>query len=221
MLPAIYEGNYVALGAAATALPDTYDSLFRRHGGKVPVAFARALVSRESNFNPRQATGPAWGLMQIVEPVRSEYRNIAPTRAHLLDAETNIRIGLGLLNRIVTAYAKHPDPNMKTNWSNPEFVKLVLAGWNSGYSEGGGVGKVARYLESRGIPVTHNNVFAFASAAGATSQLQKTAKRDWQAGVANLYFQQPDAGRVATGNFIIKIAAAVAVGWALQRYVFR
>lgn len=202
-------------------LPQTYDALFRKHAGRIPVAFARALVQRESNFNPGDTTGPAWGLMQIVEQVRSEYPGLAPTRAHLLNPEINIKIGLDLLNRIVRGYQKHRDRNMKEDWSNPEFVKLVLAGWNSGYSEGGGVGKVASFLESRGMPVTHDNVFAFASAAGATGQLQKMSKHGWQAGVASLYFQQPDAGQVASGNFLLKVGAAVLVGYGLSTYVFK
>jgi soluble lytic murein transglycosylase-like protein len=202
-------------------LPTTYDALFRKHAGRIPVAFARALVKSESGFNPADTSGPAWGLMQIIEPVRSEYPSLAPSRSHLLDPEINAKIGLSLLNRIVAGYQKHGDRNMKEDWSNPEFVKLVLAGWNSGYSEGGGVGKVASFLESRGMPVTHDNVFAFASAAGATTQLQKVDKKNWQAGVANLYFQQPDAGQVASGNFLIKVGLAVLVGYGLSRFVFK
>lgn len=182
--------------------------------------FLRALVKRESNFNASDTNGPAWGLMQITEVVR---KGQTASRYDLLNADTNVRIGTGLLKRIVAAFNKHPDPNMKEDWGNPEFVNLVLAGWNSGYSEGGGVGKVASYLEDRGIPVTHDNVFSFASAARATSQLQKPAKQAWQKSVTDLYFRQPDALSPGEkqGSFLLKAGVAVLLGLAVAKYVFK
>ncbi len=201
-------------------LPTTWDSLLRKHAGNLPVPFLRALIQRESSMNPKDTHGPAWGLMQITEVVR---RGQTPSRYDLLDPDINVRIGTGLLKRIVNAYNKHPDANMKEDWGNPEYVNLVLAGWNSGYSEGGGVGRVARYLEDRRIPVTHDNVFKFAAAAGATSQLQKPAKQAWQKSVTDLYFRQPDAlspGEKPVG-FLMKAGVAVLVGLVVAKYVFK
>lgn len=177
------------------------------------MAYLRALVKRESSFNPADTSGPAWGLMQITETVRS---GTGYSRSQLLDPEVNVKLGADLLNRISTAYAKHPAKNMKPDWSNPEFVKLVTAGWNSGYSEGGGVGKVARYLHARGIPVTHDNVFQYAGAAGATKHLQNPAKQLWQRSVSDLYFTQPDSSSSA-GSFLWKAALAVGAGLLLAR----
>jgi soluble lytic murein transglycosylase-like protein len=182
------------------SLPDTYDALFRRHAGAVPVAYLRALAKRESNLNPNAANTAAVGLLQITSIARVDHNQRAGTsysRANLYDPEINVEIGAGLLNRIVRAYAKHPSANLRTDWSNPEFVKLLTAGWNSGYSEGGGVGKVASYLEARGLEVTHDSVFEHSAAAGATSHLRNSHKQSWQRGVASLYFQQPDAGQVS------------------------
>ena len=166
-------------------LPSTYDNLFTKHAGGIPVEFLKALTLRESNFNPGEDHYPGYGLMQITPIVveGTQYRH-----DDMLAPEPNIKVGAALIRRISTAYAKHPSPNMKPDWGNPEFVKLVLAGWNSGYSEAGGVGKVAKYLEMRDIPVTHDNVFKYAGAAGATRHLQNDAKRRWQAGVSSLYF---------------------------------
>lgn len=178
-------------------LPTTYDALFRSYGSGIPINFMRALTQRESNFNPRNATGPAWGLMQITEVVRRSYNSRHRTnysRNDLLNPKVNVMMAGDLLRRIEHAYSKHPDPNMKPDWSNPEFVKLVLAGWNSGYSEGGGVGKVASWLEARGMPVTHDNVFRYAGKVGATTQLQRPEKAAWQRGVAHLYFAEGGEG---------------------------
>jgi soluble lytic murein transglycosylase-like protein len=178
-------------------LPKTYDALFVRYGGGLPLNFMRALAYKESTFNPNNASGPAWGLMQITEVVRKSYNQRHGTsysRSDLLNPQVNVMMAGDLLRRIAAAYSKHADRNMKPDWGNPEFVKLVLAGWNSGYSEGGGVGKVSRYLSSRGVPVTHDNVFRYAAAAGATTQLQKPAKQAWQRSVSDLYFAEGGPG---------------------------
>ncbi len=197
--------------------------MFAKHAGKVPVPFLRALSKRESNMNPNDTRGPAWGLMQVVEVVRNSWNKRRPSeaisRGQLLDPDINVKIAASLLNRIAIAYAKHPDSNMQPNWTNPEFVKLVLAGWNSGYSEAGGVGRVAKYLEARGIPVTHDNVFRYAGAARATRHLQNSAKQRWQRGVADLYFQQPDAP--SDSGFLLKAGVAVLLGLLAAKYVFK
>jgi len=200
-------------------LPTTFDPIYRKYAGDVPVTLLKALTQRESGFNPSDASGPAWGLMQITEVVRNSYNSRYRTsysRADLLNPEVNIKMATELLNRIAEGYAKHPSPNMRTNWSNPEFVKLVLAGWNSGYSEGGGVGKVASFLEARGIPVTHDNVFAYASSAGATTQLQKDDKRRWQAGVSSLYFAEGGDERGA--RTLLYVVATVGLIYGAYRY---
>lgn len=182
----------------------------------------RALTKRESDMNPLDATDPAWGLMQVVPQVRESYNQRKGTRytqGDLLDPETNVKIAADLLNRIVVAYQKHPDRNMKEDWGNPEFVKLVTAGWNSGYSEAGGVGKVASYLERQGKPVTHDAVFQTAAAAGATVHLQNPVKYSWQRSVSDLYFAQPDRGRGGgTSNVFVMGALAIAFGLAVAHF---
>lgn len=177
-------------------------------------------------MDPNDTRGPAWGLMQVVEVVRNSWNKRKPSqaisRSELLNPAINVKVATDLLNRISKAYAKHPDPNMKPNWSNPEFVKLLVAGWNSGYSEGGGVGKVASYLESRGIPVTHDNVFKYAAAAGATKHLQTSGRQNWQRSVADLYFRQPDApapGEFSSGGYLMMAGVAVLLGLLASRYV--
>lgn len=174
-----------------------YDGIFAKYANHLPINFMRALSYRESQLNPNEANDPAWGLMQVVSSVREGYNSrygTSYTKQDLLNPDINVKLAADLLNRIVVAYGKHSDRNMKEDWSNPDFVALVVAGWNSGYSEAAGVGHVASYLESRSIPVTHSNVFKYASAAGGTVHLQNAAKQSWQQSVVKLYFDEGGPG---------------------------
>ncbi len=182
-----------------------YDEIFAWYGAGIPVPYLRALSEEESNQNPNDTKGSYWGLMQVgwrgrnsVLAGYNKRHGTHYTSADLLNSVLNVKIGGEAIRRIVTSYEKnHPNaPNMQEDWRNPEFVRLVTAGWNSGYSERGGVGRTAHYLERHGIPVTHANVFKYAAAAGATRHLQNPAKEGWQHGVVKLYFEQPDIGTV-------------------------
>ncbi len=199
------------LNAAPRELSRDYDNIFARYGNRLPVPFLRALAYRESNFNPKETDGSYWGILQVGwrptprgaaegkdDSVMGSYnrrRGTHYTREDLLNPVVNVKIASELIRRIIKSYAKnHPRvPNMKEDWSNPEFVRLVVAGWNSGYSEGGGVGKVADYLEAHNIPVTHANVFRYSQAAGATKHLANDTKENWQRSVVNTFYAQPDA----------------------------
>lgn len=195
------------------------------------MAFLRALAYRESGMRPTLDDGPAAGLMQVVPILQKEWNQRTGenvTRTGLLNPDKNVQIASDLLNRIIAGYAKHPDKNLKLNWNNPEFVKLLVAGWNSGYSEGGGVGRVASYLEARGIPVTHDNVFKYASAAGATQYLQSNlnpTRQPWQRSVADLFYKQPDfkqsVQKASTKDFLKKAAIATALGLLTATFVFK
>lgn len=205
-------------------LPTVYDGYFARHAGRIPVAYLRALAFKESGFNPRATTNAssssaARGILQVVGVAREDYNRVHGTNYQpddLWDVDTNVKIAADTLNRIATAYDKHPSKNLHMDWGNPEYVKLLTQGWNAGYSEGGGVGKVATYLEQRGIPVTHDAVVANASAAGAASYLSATARRDWQRAVAALYFLQPDRGIGA----IPLLTTVIAVGAGVLYYLY-
>lgn len=201
------------------ALTTQFDPIFAKHAGKLPVAFLRALAQRESGMNPREANG-ARGLLQVINEVRTSFNTkygTSYTPDDLLNPDINVQIAANLLNMIVANYQRHSATNMRMDWGNPEFVKLVVAGWNSGYSESAGVGHVASYLERRGAPVTHDAVFASAAAAGGTRFLQDPAKRAWQRTVAALYFAQPDHGVVASGGFFLKVLLAGFVAWGAYR----
>ena len=203
-------------------LTTQWDSLFDKHAGDLPVPFLRALSKKESNFNPSESNLPAYGLMQVVSQVRTSYNSRFGTgysHPDLLNPDVNDKVATELLNRIAKQDTRlHSDRNMQEDWTNPEFVKLLIAGWNSGYSEAGGVGKVAKYLEGRGMPVTHDNVFRNWAAAGGSrpSFLASDQKYKWQRGVSDLYFAQPDRPR-GIGMFLVKVGIAGALGYGFYR----
>ncbi|MBT8453015.1 MAG: transglycosylase SLT domain-containing protein [Deltaproteobacteria bacterium] len=201
------------------ALTTKFDPLFARYAGRLPVPYLRALAKRESNLNPQSGGGSYWGILQVgyknVLPSYNKRRGTNYSPNDLFDAEINVKIATDLLNRIVVAFGKHPSPNLQADWSNPEWVKLLTAGWNSGYSEAGGLGRVASWLEARGIPVTHDSVFKYAASAGATKYLQREQydkKRRWQASVAELYFAQPDAAKGYSGLLALALVGFIAWG---------
>lgn len=201
------------------ALSNRYDSLFRLHGAGIPVAYLRALAQRESGMNPQANAGKnaAQGLLQIVSVARESYNQrhgTRYTRDDTLDPAVNIKIAGDLLRNVLRGYGKHPSPNLKEDWTNPAFVQLVTAGWNAGYSEGGGVGKVATYLEQRGIPVTPAAVYQYAASAGATANLSRSDRAAWHTSVVDLYFAQPDRPR---GLSVAGLALAAAAAWGAYR----
>ena len=144
-------------------------------------------------MNPKEATGPAWGLLQVGEVVRLDFnrdQKTAYARKDLLDPEVNVAIATRLLRRIVASYRKHHSniPNLRGDWDNPRFVELLTFGWNAGYSEAGGVGRVARYLEGLGrTDLTIDLVHEQSQAAGASKHLARADKVKWCKSVAALY----------------------------------
>jgi hypothetical protein len=170
-----------------------FDRVFETYRGHLPIEYVRALAERESDGNPAARTGSAIGLMQIVPVVLADYNKrhgTAYTREHLLDSAINVAIGCELLHLIVASYRKHHPriANMREDWNNPRFVELLTFGWNAGYSEAGGVGRVARYLEGLGaVDIDLEQVSAHARLAGASKHLSNLAKVAWSKGVVALY----------------------------------
>ena len=177
--------------------------MYSRYRGSIPLEYVRALVERESNGQPSVCTGSAIGLLQIVPVVLADYNKrhgTAYSSEHLTDPATNVAIGCELLRIIVTSYQKnHPRIwTLQTNCDSPEYVALVTLGWNAGYSEAGGVGRVARYLEGLGaVDITIDQVSAHAKPAGATIHLANAAKVSWCKSVVALY-QRERALRLAS-----------------------
>lgn len=185
-----------AAAPSSSALPRTFDEVFNRHRGQIPIEYLRALAMRESGMKPREHAGPGWGLFQITEPVRADFNRVhgtQVTRAQLLDPDTNGRIATWLLRFIADSYAKNhgATTNLRADWSNRRFVELLTFGWNAGPSEAGGVGRVVGYLERKGATdIDLDLVHAHARAAGAHAHLSNPRKVEWSRGVAALYTRE-------------------------------
>ena len=170
-----------------------WDPMFERYRGDLPVEYVRALVERESNGQPSVRAGSAIGLMQIVPVVLDDYNKrhgTAYRSEHLTHPATNVAIGCELLRLIVDSYRKnHPRiTTLQADWNNPHFVELLTFGWNAGFSEAGGVGRVARHLEGLGaVDITIDQVAAHAKLAGASKHLFNPAKVAWCKSVVALY----------------------------------
>jgi len=177
----------------SSRLPRRFDAVFDRYRGSIPIEYLRALVSRESSFSPLARAGSAIGLMQITPVVREDYnkRHGTPYQPeHLYDPTINVAIGCDLLRRIIASYRRfHPRiPSLQENWDNPQFAALLTLGWNAGFSEAGGVGRVARYLEQLGaVDMTIDQVATHAKLAGASKHLSNPAKVAWCKSVVALY----------------------------------
>ena len=170
-----------------------FDRIFEMYRGSIPIEFLRALATRESGLNPDEAKGPAWGLMQIVEVVRKDYNErhgTTYTRRDLLDPAVNVAMACWLLRFIIAQYAKHHGDvaNLRADWDNPHFARLLVYGWNAGFSSSGGVIRVVRYLKARGhTDITIDLVHKHARAAGASRHLSNPKKVAWCKSVVRLY----------------------------------
>lgn len=173
-----------------------YDSTFATQGGGLPISYLRALASCESDMRADLTDGPAWGLMQVEPIVLADYNKRHGTtfrRADLLSPSINVAVASDALRMIITSYRKfHGDiASLQENWNNPRFVELLTFGWNAGFSERGGVGRVATYLRKQGFTdITLDMVFAHASAAGAVRHLSRESKVRFAKKVARLYARE-------------------------------
>jgi hypothetical protein len=184
---------------ATSARVRRFDPVFARYRGTLPIEYVRALVDRESDGQPNARAGSAIGLMQIVPVVLADYnkRHGTSYRAeHLTDPAINVAIGCELLRLIVESFRKHHPRTLRTDWDNSQFVELLTFGYNAGFSEAGGVGRVARYLEGLGaVDITIDQVSAHAKLAGASKHLSNPAKVTWCKSIAALYLRERSLAR--------------------------
>lgn len=165
------------------------DQIFAVHGRGIPVPYLHALGYAESRLTRNHPQG----VLNIVKVALDDYnqRHPAATFAteQLRDPIVSVTVAADILRRIIDSYrTNHPDvANLREDWRNPRFVELVTAGWNAGYSERGGVGRVVDYLRARSIPVDVTNVFRYAPAAGAALTFGNPAKLVFAVSVAGHY----------------------------------
>jgi hypothetical protein len=184
-------------GAETTTppIPRSFDAVFAAHGQGIPVPYLRALAWNESRLDPRATSraSSATGLLQVVDVVRSDHNRLygtAYTREDLADPTINVTIAATALRRIIRSYERnHPSiPNLLEDWNSYPYAELLTQGWNSGWSERAGVGRVVRYLAELGTTnVTAALVHQHALAAGATRHLADPNRLAWAEKVARHY----------------------------------
>jgi hypothetical protein len=183
--------------ASARELTRRFDDLFRRHGRGIPVAYLRVLADAESGMNPNDRLG----LINVVPKTLDDYNRRHPeepiAHARMRDVATNIRVAADILREIIGSYHRnHPDvPNLTEDWTNPHYVSLVTQGWNSGYSERAGVGRVIRYLKAlpasrRPTAITVDTIYEAATDAKAAKTLSNPRKRDYAKRVTAAYIRE-------------------------------
>lgn len=141
--------------------PGDFDAVFSQCPA-VPLPFLRSLAKHESDFNPLEASGPAHGLLQVVEVVRLGFNKRFGSnfsRADLLKPEVNVKIACELIARIARVLpANHSRAIPNPSWRDPRFVGLVALAWNAGFSEAAGMGFVLGQMEREGIPAQSINI---------------------------------------------------------------
>ncbi|MCE9575699.1 MAG: lytic transglycosylase domain-containing protein [Deltaproteobacteria bacterium] len=173
-----------------------FDPIFAANGHGVPVAYLRALAAHESDMHAGISDGPAIGLLQVVDAVRTDHNvryGTQLTRADLLVPATNVDVATSALRRIIDSYQRnHPAiANLREDWTNLRFVELVTLGWNAGWSERAGLGRVARYLERNGRPaITVEAIVANARAAGVSPHLSDRRKLAFANAVTATYARE-------------------------------
>jgi hypothetical protein len=195
----------------------TFDRLFIQHARGIPIAFLRALAYGESRLNPRADNGHAVGLLQVEHVVRLDYNRrhgATYTREDLFDPAINIRVGVDALRTIIASYRRRHAAfqNLQEDWNNYRFIELLAQGWNAGWSDRAGVGRVAHHLAAHGsTSITAELVQEHAAAAGATRHLLEPRRLAWAKSVARHYTQERAreySDAVATGPVADRIVAS-------------
>lgn len=180
-----------------------FDKIFAEEGGGIPLAFLRALAKRESSNNPAQAKGPAWGLLQVgidkrAGNVLSSYNERlgkSLTKTDMLDPRLNTRVAAELLRRIIEL---HKAEGLTPNWQNGNWIGLITAGWNTGYSRKAGTIRTIRYLKKHGIPISLQAVYENAAKAAPKTKsgrafvkrISQKRRQKWHRSVVALTFKE-------------------------------
>jgi soluble lytic murein transglycosylase len=132
------DGSPGSLAPLARQFPREYVNMVRAEARRQHVApqLAIGLVRQESGFNPLAASSVgALGLMQLMpatakELLRENDRRAHPTTAQILDPQTNLRLGVRYLGRLLRGFSGR--------------TEMALAAYNAG------PGAVTRWRQARG-----------------------------------------------------------------------
>jgi hypothetical protein len=133
------------------ALASLYDSVFEKYRNNIPLNFLKALATKASGLNTNKSTNYGAGLFMISNAVLDAFNSKMKTTykaTDLVDPSVNTQMAVYVINNIVGYYAANYPKTMIENWNNPEYVALVVHGYNNGYKEPKGVGAAIKAVEN-------------------------------------------------------------------------
>lgn len=166
----------------------TFDAVFDKYRGNIPLDYLRSLSFLASGLNPSKSIQGSAGMFMIPISTLDAYNkkideNNEP--AMLADPALNTKIACWVLTNIVNYYKSNNV--MPTDWNNPEYVNLVTHGYNCGYNKTNGTS--AAILKVK--PVSIDNVAAYAKVAKMNSRLYDTKAINFAKSVTNLFLGTP------------------------------
>jgi len=176
-----------------------FDKIYEEEGRGLPVPFLRALAKRESGSNPKNAKGPAWGLLQVGIDARAgnvlksynERMGTAYKPTDMLDPKLNVRVAADLLSRILELYKAE---GLEADWTNGNFIGMFAAGWNAGYSRKAGMVKLIRYMKAQNASLTLANAYKLAPESGAgkgfIKRMGQPHRQKWTRSVVSSTFEE-------------------------------
>jgi len=120
-------------------LPKTYDNIIEKKGRKYNIdpIVVKKIIAIESNFNPKETTNQAYGLMQVMS---FQLPRLKINKQQILKPEINIDAGSRILREMYnTVYNWKVSENPKTN------LYLTLAAYN------GGPTRLKRLIKQKGV----------------------------------------------------------------------
>lgn len=181
-----------------------FDSIFAEECPGIPIEYLRALAKKESDLNPEQSKGGAWGLLQVTNSVRTDYNKLYGTNYssdERLDPRINARMACELIGRI-SRFLPRQDPaafdHGEFDWVSRRDVKIVTLAWNAGWSTNGVSGMI-RNLLNAGYSRSKINAELILDQAHKYPEIThhlrewKTRKpriKSWLNAVANYYFHE-------------------------------
>jgi len=145
--------------AGQIQMPHTWDDVFERNRGEVPLSLVRAISYLESGFkaDAKNPGSSATGLFQVMSATRDDYNRRYGTnyvQEDLKQPEIAARIGIELLRHIADSLVSHHPQTVVRNWKDPRFASYVVMGFVNGWTESTGVGRLIGILESTGMEPT-------------------------------------------------------------------
>lgn len=131
-------------------LASLYDSVFEKYRNNIPLNFLKALATKASGLNTNKSTNYGAGLFMISTAVLDAFNAKMKTSykaTDLADPGVNTQMAVYVINNIVSYYAANYPKTMIENWNSPDYVALVVHGYNNGYKEPKGVGVAIKAVE--------------------------------------------------------------------------